>query len=264
MATPEENHHYWNQVYDWPLGGEEWSRGWGNSSMQWAGTILPRIQDFLPCQRLLELGSGFGRWTEYLLPHCQELIGVDLSEKCIKALRQRFQGQEKARFVACDGASLPGVEDSSVDFIFCFESLVHAEEEELRAYLREFERVLTADGAVFMHHSNRGAYDLYFDWTGLLGKGLRKTFNRWGLLDLDQWRAPSVTAELFRNLVDETQLCCLRQEKINWGARRLIDCFSTVVAGRHEPTEVVENPYFMDEVLEWGQLAALYHPTETL
>src|SRR6266567_7931064 len=52
--------------YDWRDAGEEWSESWGTSAAQWSGAILPRIQGCLPTGTILEIGPGFGRWTNYL------------------------------------------------------------------------------------------------------------------------------------------------------------------------------------------------------
>ena len=41
---------------------------------------------------------------------------------------------------------LPMVEESSIDFVFSFDSLVHVEAETLAAYLSELARVLKPDG----------------------------------------------------------------------------------------------------------------------
>src|SRR5437867_5041173 len=69
---------------DWKEAGEEWSAPWGSSAAQWAGTILPRIRDFLPTGAILEIAPGFGRWTHYLKDYCQDLWIVDRSSECIE------------------------------------------------------------------------------------------------------------------------------------------------------------------------------------
>ena len=92
MPTIEDNISFWNGTYNWSKGGEEWSKTWGSSYMQWHGTILPRIRAFLPADTILEIAPGYGRWTEFLKDYCTSLMIVDLSEKCIKACRERFPG----------------------------------------------------------------------------------------------------------------------------------------------------------------------------
>ena len=86
---------------------------------------------------------GYGRWVDSLLPHCDSYIGVDLSTRCIDACNERFAGIDKATFATNDGVTLAMVADSSVDFVFCFDSFVHVEDETLASYLKELDRVLT-------------------------------------------------------------------------------------------------------------------------
>ena len=92
--------------YDWKETGEEWSAPWGSSAAQWAGTILPRIRDFLPTGAILEIAPGFGRWTHYLKDYCQDLWIVDRSSECIEACRQRFAADSHVRCYLNDGRSL--------------------------------------------------------------------------------------------------------------------------------------------------------------
>jgi hypothetical protein len=44
--------------------------------------FYPRIHKYLPAKRILEIAPGFGRWTRFLIPSCEELKGIDLSSKC--------------------------------------------------------------------------------------------------------------------------------------------------------------------------------------
>ena len=60
MATAKENKRIWDNIYNWKEGGEEWSRPWGGTDMEWYFTILPRIHSFVPTGTILEIASGFG------------------------------------------------------------------------------------------------------------------------------------------------------------------------------------------------------------
>jgi hypothetical protein len=70
MPTVDENYSAWNERYRWSDQGEEWSQSWGGSEAQWFWAIHPRIHRFLPCEQILEIAPGFGRWTHYLLSYC--------------------------------------------------------------------------------------------------------------------------------------------------------------------------------------------------
>ncbi len=137
MPSIEENIDKWNASYDWRLGGDAWSRPWGDAESQWYGSIFPRIHRFLPASAVLEIAPGFGRWTQFLLEHCETLTAVDVAPKCTESCRERFADYPQARFETNDGQSLPMVEDESIDFAFSFDSLVHVESETMMGYLSE-------------------------------------------------------------------------------------------------------------------------------
>ena len=152
MPSVEENLRVWDQSYDWTQEGNEWSAAWGGPEAEWFGTIFPRIHGFLPNGTILEIAPGFGRWTHYLKDYCDKLILVDLSEKCIEACRRRFSSSSHITYHVNDGRSLEMIADKSVDFVFSFDSLVHAEADVLEAYLIQLGRKLKLKGTGFVHH----------------------------------------------------------------------------------------------------------------
>ena len=99
----------WGSTYGWQAGGEEWSETWGSSEAQWFGSIFPRLHRFLPARRILEIAPGFGQWTKFLIPACDEFVGVDLSAKCVDACRKIFATAGHAQFISNDGCSLDAV-----------------------------------------------------------------------------------------------------------------------------------------------------------
>ena len=70
------------------------------------------------------------------------------------------------------------------------------------------------------------------------------------VFDNNHWRAFSMTAGLFEKYCDQHGLQCMGQELVNWGARRMIDCFS-VFTGKGSvwarPNRVMRNPDFTKE-----------------
>lgn len=260
MPSVEENVAVWAGSYDWTQAGEEWSESWGGSEMQWQGCLLPRVHTFLSCETILEIAPGFGRWTQYLKDHCQELTIVDSSEKCIQGCRQRFANCAHINYAVNDGKSLQMVPDESVDFVFSFDSLVHAAPDVLEAYLKQLVRKLKPGGVGFIHHSNAGKYQSYFSLVNLLPRG-RERLYKLGVLNRDHWRDLRMTSELFRELCSRAGLSCVSQELINWCGRLLIDSFSvfTRKGSRWDrPYRMVSNPYFMREAMNLRQIAPLY------
>jgi SAM-dependent methyltransferase len=269
VPSIEENLDRWNKDYDWRYAGDPWSKPWGSARRQWYGSIYPRIQGFLPAAAILEIAPGFGRWTEFLLEYCDTFVGVDVSPKCIEACQQRFADRSGARFETNDGHSLSMVEDSSIDFAFSFDSLVHVEAETLAEYLSELARVLKPDGVAFLHHSNFGTYQRS---TRALAP-LQNSFDRLpavaraGLLRSGtyrgkHWRAPSVTAARFADLCDLSGLHCVGQELVNWeGGVLLLDCMSTVArpgSRWDRPNRVLKNRLFRIEARAVRRSGSLY------
>lgn len=250
MPTIDWNQQTWDGSYDWGRRGEEWSGAWGGPDAQWHRTLQPRLGALLPAGLVVEIAPGFGRWTTYLLEHCDRYVGIDLSESCIETCRKRFAAHAKATFTVNDGRSLPTVGDGEVDLAFSFDSLVHVEADVLAAYLRELARVLAADGVAFLHHSNLGAYAHQLARRDRTPQRLQPMMQRRGILVRSHHRDPSVTAVRFVELCRAAGLRCFSQELVNWGDPRMIDCISVVgrPGSRYErPNMIVENPDFMAE-----------------
>ncbi len=162
MPTIDQNLAEWNAPSRWRQQGDEWSVAWGGVEPQWYGALYPRIHAFLPAPVILEIAPGFGRWTQYLKSYCDKLILVDLAENCIEVCKKRFASSSHILYHTNDGKSLAMIEDRSLDFVFSFDSLVHAEAEVIKAYLEDLSKKLTPNGIGFIHHSNIGEYQRAF------------------------------------------------------------------------------------------------------
>jgi SAM-dependent methyltransferase len=240
----------WGRDYAWPDAGDEWSAVWGGAKSHWFATLLPRIWPYLPTGTLLEIAPGFGRWTQFLLPACDRLIGVDIAPACVEACRRRFPDAH-AEFHANDGRSLSMVADGTVDFAFSFDSLVHCERDVMNDYLRELARVLTPEGIAFLHHSNVGE-SIGPDGT-LQPPGRRNEHSR----------AESVSAALVDELARDAGLACVAQELVDWGADFLNDAFSTIARPGSRwagPPRVRRNPTLMAEARSALDRAEHYGP----
>jgi SAM-dependent methyltransferase len=220
----------WELEYDWPEAGEEWSEAWGGSEAQWFGALFPRLHRFFPARRILEIAPGFGRWSKFLIAGCDEFIGLDMAPKCIESCRVRFADAMHARFFTNDGSSLAAAEDRSIDLVFSFDSLVHAESDVIASYVSEILKKLAPDGVAFIHHSNLHAY----------GKAL----------GIRHGRGLTVSADIVADQVTLSGGKILIQEVVNWGGEHLIDCL-TLFARRDscpsaQPVRLT-NPLFMGE-----------------
>lgn len=258
MPSVEDNKRAWDGTYSWAQRGDEWSSAWGGAAMQWYGTLLPRIHRFLPAGRVLEIACGHGRWTQFLKDRCSALVAVDLSRECVDACRERFSAWPHLEFHLTDGRSLDIVDDHSVDFVFSFDSLVHADTAVLDAYLAQLPRILTHDGAAFLHHSNLGEYQARYRRVRSVPL-LEPVLRRLGVLDRNlHWRDPEVSAARVAEMALRHGLSTISQEIVPWGTKRAyIDCFSTLVlpgSALARSNRVFRNAAFAREA---GQLAAL-------
>ena len=262
MPTIAENQQTWDGSYAWAQQGDEWSAFWGNAEAQWVGSILPRIHGLMPAGTILEIAPGFGRWTNYLKTYCQQLVVVDLSEKCIKACQQRFAADQHISYHVNDGKSLAMIPDNSIDFIFSFDSLVHAEADVMETYLAQLATKLTPNGVGFIHHSNLGAYQPALTAIAQLPSDLTAEIVNKVLLEPTHWRAASMTAKLFETYCDRAGLQCIGQELVNWGNQGLlIDAFSMFTpknSPRSRANQMIKNLAFMQEADSIKRLAQLY------
>ena len=263
MPTVKQNREFWNQDYEWTKQGEEWSSVWGGSEAQWFGAILPRIHAFVPTGTILEIAPGFGRWTAYLEKYSNHLAVVDVAEDCIKACQQRFASDSHINYYVNDGKSLAMIQDKSIDFVFSFDSLVHAEAAVIEAYLNQLAIKLQPNGIGFIHHSNLGKYQRAFSFIDKIPSEVRELVINKNFLASIHGRAGSrMTAELFADYCDQSGLQCISQELVNWGTDELlIDCFSVFTPKDStwaRLNNVIENRDFMKEAGFIKQLSPLY------
>ncbi len=180
------------------------------------------------------------------------------SRRPLGALHRRvsrtFLSDRQVEYFVNDGASLDMVPDRSLDFIFSFDSLVHAESDAVSAYVEQAARKLKPGGGGFLHHSNLHAF------------AHPRTGEIRGFVTKRNWRAESMSADIFRRACEHTGLTCCSQELINWIGRGrqadrhrlpgrcipLTDCLSVFVldGGRRRPAKQIANHAFVDE---WRQ-----------
>lgn len=246
MGTIEDNKVYYDN-YDWRHTGEQWASRWGGTDVQWFGTILPRIHVFVPTATILEIGAGHGRLAEFLVPHCDRLFVVDMTECCVDACRKRFAGNPKVECLHSDGLSLGRIEAGSIDFMFSFFSLVHADYTTMRSYMFDIAEKLRPSGVAFIHHSNAAAC---------------LNANAADDAALSDYRDTSVSAEIVADLAKEAGLTCRSQEIFGWETDKLLtDCFTVLArprSGLEKPNTVIRNWDFPFEAEKLGQLSEAY------
>ena len=219
----------WDGGHNWDAGGEEWSVSWGGSEPQWFGSLYPRLHRFLPTRTILEIAPGYGRWTKFLIPNCKRYIGVDLSQECVDSCRRIFSNVRRATFIKNDGLSLYGIKDRSCDFVFSFDSLVHADAEIIESYIPEILRILSRTGAAFIHHSS------------MLGIPCSPEQQK------EHYRSLTVSADSVARGVAAAGGGVMIQEIVNWSSGW--DCLTLFRRTPNSNPVRIHNPRFSDEAV---------------
>ena len=179
---------------------------------QWQDLIQPFLAGYdIDYRSTLELAVGHGRMTEILLQQADHLTGVDVLQENIDFCSDRFGDHPKLTLLRNDGVTLPEVETDSVNFVFCFDSMIHFDSDVVRAYLREFKRILAPGGKAFLHHSNLSR-------------------NPGGNFQTNAHARNFMSQALFQHYAAKEGLISLKSEVIDWGrgAKRVekLDCLS--------------------------------------
>ena len=269
MPSIAENLKTWNESYSWAGDGEEWSDDFGGTEALWWFVIYPRIHRYLPAGSILEIAPGGGRWTQFLKNQCQSFTGVDLSARCVERCKARFASDTHMKFYVNDGTSLDVVPDSSIDFVFSFDALVHVEKDVIEAYLTQLARKLKPDGVGIIHHSNVGAYPgrlKILEYHHRLPSAIRRIVTAGKVEYLLRmhtgWWATSMTGTLFGEYCERAGLKCISQELINWvGSRCLVGGISVFTKANSRwkvKSARLENDQYMKNAGLNARLAQLY------
>ena len=196
---------------------------WGDSSkeyfdiservvdIQWNNIIIPFLGENINTMNstwAVDLACGRGRWTEKLKDHFKYIYAVDVNYENVKYCLERFKGRGVYTQLT-DGYHIP-VFNESAGFIFCFDAMVHFDEDVIINYLKDAFRVLEKGGKAFFHHSN------YYD--SKESTGVNITLN-------PHWRN-IMTQERFKVLAEEAGFTIEKQEIISWGDVENLDCLT--------------------------------------
>lgn len=101
---------------------------------------------------VLEIGPGNGRWTQFFTK-AKQVFCVDILD-LEQVLRKRFLNMNLKMFVLKDGVKLDFLKDNQIDYIFSFDTFVHLGQNCIKAYFKEFYRVLKSGGHGVIHYSD--------------------------------------------------------------------------------------------------------------
>lgn len=101
--------------------------------------LMPRLSDFKG-KIALDIGSGIGRWTLFLIDKACFVIGIDISQEMIKIAKEKIR-KNNVDFILSTANALP-LRSNSVDLSLSCTCLQHiTEEEKLEEGIREITRV---------------------------------------------------------------------------------------------------------------------------
>ena len=149
--TIQENLKAWSG-YDWSSRGEEWS-----STEEKLSLVKQVLEPNIPVgSRVLEIGPGGGRWTEFLVERADQLTVVDLTPQCINLCRERFKDYSNISYFVNDGKDLGFLPPKSIDSIWSFDVFVHIQSQDVENYVRQFASILAEGGRGVIHHGAEG------------------------------------------------------------------------------------------------------------
>lgn len=120
--------------------GEQWGSVEDRTDLS---TVREKFVDLFvsPDKTCVEIGSGGGRWTRYLLGF-RQLYCVELNPEMFWYIQTRFQNPDNVTYVQSTGSDLPGVPISGIDLVFSYGTFVHFEEDLFAAYFRSISEVM--------------------------------------------------------------------------------------------------------------------------
>lgn len=108
-----------------------------------------------PDSTVVEIGSGGGRWTKYLL-EARKIFAVDVSSEFFPILEERFpDAKDKFVFYQTSGTELDAIDSETIDFVCSFGVFVHIDPEDIDAYLGEIKRVLKPGAFATIHYADK-------------------------------------------------------------------------------------------------------------
>ena len=127
-------------------------------------TILNEFKDKLPEMRMLDIGIGGGRTTQYFAPLAKEYFGVDYARGMVKRCQQRYRELPgKILFEVADARDLSRFEDSYFDFVlFSFNGIDYVNNSDRLAIFTEIRRITRKSGFFFFStHNLNTAQELF-------------------------------------------------------------------------------------------------------
>jgi ubiquinone/menaquinone biosynthesis C-methylase UbiE len=126
--------------------------------------LLERLRDLLPQMKMLDIGVGGGRTTQYFCQEVAEYTGIDYSDEMIEACKQRFPASTRATFEVCDAREMSRFEDNTFDLIlFSFNGIDYVSLSDRLQILKEVSRVGKSGGYFYFSSHNLQGLERVFE-----------------------------------------------------------------------------------------------------
>jgi len=169
--------------WDWSKDGDEWS-----NSNEWKMSLVTHVlEPNIPSgSRVLEIGPGAGRWTEFLAQRAARLYLVDLTKESITRCKTRFASFTSICYFVNNGQNLSFIQPDSIDRIWSWDVFVHIRGSDVDRYLSQFCTILVPGGRGVIHHSRLGTNEL--GWrSDMTAQTMRQLCKRHGLEIVEQF-----------------------------------------------------------------------------
>ncbi len=125
--------------------------------------ILGKFEEKLPSMKMLDIGVGGGRTTQFFGQLASAYIGIDYSQKMIDECRKKFGNSLKMKFQQCDARNMGVFPENFFDFIFfSFNGIDYMSHEDRIQTLKEIIRVCKRGGYFCFSTHNLGFIEELF------------------------------------------------------------------------------------------------------
>jgi ubiquinone/menaquinone biosynthesis C-methylase UbiE len=140
-------------------------------------TILELIGHELSNMKMLDIGIGGGRTTQYFSRVVKEYVGIDYSEEMIAVCQKRFPSSSQLRIEVGDARAMIQFQDSSFDFVlFSFNGIDVISHLDRLQVLQEVSRVGKSGGYFFFSSHSLQAIECEFKWQNHISLNPLKTY----------------------------------------------------------------------------------------
>ncbi len=112
--------------------------------------LLPYVNDR---HDAAEIGPGGGRWTRYMMGF-RKIYVVDYHAEILQELQKNFN-KPNIIFIQNNGTDFPGVQESSLDYIFSFGTFVHFDLYLIEEYLMTMKTIIKPQGNIVIQYADK-------------------------------------------------------------------------------------------------------------